>query len=286
MRSSIHGSKGDVGRRKLRRLWRIALALALLLGCGKDEMPPDALAVIDGQAITEADLLAEIARLPEKSQVRYDAADQRARLLDELITKEILVRAAREGGLDRDPTLEAELEAFERDRLVQAMERAAVEESVSEADVEAFYAANPSEFSREQVRVRHILVRERDLADSLRAELETGADFEALAREHSIDPSRARGGDLGQVPRGRMHPTFERAAFALTGPGELSPVIETRFGFHLIQLIEPTNQLTIPLERARAAIRERLEQEAVARLVESLREEAAISWLSGLPQPG
>ena len=61
-----------------------------------------------------------------------------------------------------------------------------------------------------------------------------GADFEALARELSDGPTSVRGGDLGQFGRRRMHPDFERAAFGLS-PGSVSDVVETPFGFHVIQ---------------------------------------------------
>ena len=64
-----------------------------------------------------------------------------------------------------------------------------------------------------------------------------GADFEALAKKRSEDSSAERGGDLGSVGRGLFAPAYETAAFALK-PGELSAVIETDFGFHVIQRVE------------------------------------------------
>lgn len=78
----------------------------------------------------------------------------------------------------------------------------------------------------------------RTMIDAVRAELLGGADFEALARERSEDGSAERGGDVGTLGRGRMAEAYEMAAFAL-GEGELSTVVETEFGFHVIQRLPP-----------------------------------------------
>lgn len=72
------------------------------------------------------------------------------------------------------------------------------------------------------------------LAERLKAELDAGGDFRALAHEHSDCPSSARGGDLGKFGKGQMVPEFEQAAFALAFT-EISDVVESPFGFHLIQ---------------------------------------------------
>jgi parvulin-like peptidyl-prolyl isomerase len=68
----------------------------------------------------------------------------------------------------------------------------------------------------------------------VQAKLEEGQSFEDLAREYSDGPTSVRGGDLGSFGRGMMTPNFEEAAFALE-PGEISDVVETPFGYHLIQ---------------------------------------------------
>jgi len=107
----------------------------------------------------------------------------------------------------------------------------------------------------EKVHTRHILVRykgaknaeasikrdakaARKLAEKVHAEATAaGADFAVIARKYSEDGSAERGGDLGSVGRGMFAPAFETAAFAL-GPGETSAVVETDFGFHVIQRVE------------------------------------------------
>ena len=93
---------------------------------------------------------------------------------------------------------------------------------VSHADADS---ASGSKLSREDAQ-KHI--------ENLRISIEDGAAFAEVARENSDCPSAGRGGDLGSFPKGAMVPEFEQAAFAL-GVGETSGVVETAFGFHLIQ---------------------------------------------------
>ena len=107
--------------------------------------------------------------------------------------------------------------------------------------------------------VRAEMARRRKLAEELRGRAATGADFGALAREHSEDPSsREQGGDLGTFSRGTHTRTFDEAAFALK-PGTLSNVVQTEYGFHVIKVSakEPARALT--LDEAMPEIRRRLE---------------------------
>ncbi|NFV79814.1 peptidylprolyl isomerase [Magnetospirillum aberrantis] len=76
-----------------------------------------------------------------------------------------------------------------------------------------------------------------DSINAMKAEIANGADFAELARQNSDCPSGEEGGDLGKFPRGAMVPEFDQAAFALE-PGQVSDVIETAFGYHLIQRTE------------------------------------------------
>ena len=79
----------------------------------------------------------------------------------------------------------------------------------------------------------------RSTAEELSARLQDGEDFEFLALVYSCDPGSSKiGGDLGFIRRGQMVSAFESAAFRLKNPMEISPVVETEFGFHIIQLLE------------------------------------------------
>ncbi len=101
---------------------------------------------------------------------------------------------------------------------------------------EALKAEAPT--TAEQIHARHILVATKEEAEAALARLKNGEDFAALAKELSTDTSNAEeGGDLGWFPRGQMVTAFDDAAFALQ-PGQLSDVVETQYGFHIIRVEE------------------------------------------------
>jgi len=114
----------------------------------------------------------------------------------------------------------------------------------------------------EQVHARHILVTTAEKAREVLAQLQAGGDFAALARQYSEDlTTRDNGGDLGFFPRGMMPPEFEEVAFALS-PGQVSDVVETPFGFHVIQVLEKDAAREVPPE-----------------MLQALRQQAFMDWL-------
>jgi peptidyl-prolyl cis-trans isomerase C len=163
---------------------------------------------------------------------------------------------------------------------------------VSEAEGKRYYEENPNFFQQpEQVHARHILIKVApDADDAAKAEarknieavekkVKAGEDFEALAKAHSQGPSGPKGGDLGFFGRGQMVAPFEEAAFALD-PGKVSGVVETEFGYHLIQSVEKKPAETISYEKAKDQITQFLKQEKmqgeVERYVEELKKTAKV----------
>lgn len=172
-------------------------------------------------------------------------------------------------------------------------ERIVPEVEVPADAADAFYRSHPDLFARpEQVRARHILIRVGEKADDatrtearerlagIREKAVAGADFAELARSHSDDPgSQQEGGDLGFFARGRMVKPFEEAAFALA-VDEISPVVETGFGYHLIQVTDRRPAGTVAFDEVEARIGEHLKQqrvrERIEQTVQTLREDAKI----------
>ena len=147
--------------------------------------------------------------------------------------------------------------------------------SVSTEDVRRFYDGTQDQMRQpEQLRLSHILksvdpeatTEERATAlaaiEDVLLEASSGADFAALAREHSEDLGSAQNGGELTVTRGQTVPPFEQAAFALE-PGGLSPVVETQFGYHIIKMLERIEGQLIPYEDVQAQIEQGLKQEAI-----------------------
>jgi parvulin-like peptidyl-prolyl isomerase len=137
---------------------------------------------------------------------------------------------------------------------------------VTDADIEAFYKLNNQLFSKpELLKLRTIAIAApaaqgvdqrrgaRVRTEALRQQLATGADFAQLARQHSDDPTRQWGGELDPAPLDKL-PEWMRAPAAKLKPGQLSPVIETAEGYHLLKLDERVPAVKVPLGEARQGI--------------------------------
>lgn len=163
---------------------------------------------------------------------------------------------------------------------------------VSEEDIKAFYDGNKDAFKQpEEVKASHILIKvdaagdaakkaeARKKIEEIQGKLKKGEDFATLAKASSDCPSKDRGGDLGTFGRGEMVKPFEDAAFALK-PGEVSDIVETQFGFHLIKSSEKKAEKTMSYEEVKDQIAERLKQEKelseATQYSEKLKEKAKI----------
>ena len=172
---------------------------------------------------------------------------------------------------------------------------------VSDEALEKYYRDNEYRLTLpEQVRVRHVLLSWKPLGqpDDKKALYEqmqeildkarAGEDFAQLATEYSDDSTRVNGGDVGLFRRGQMVPAFENAAFALQ-PGEISDIVETPFGLHIIKLEEREEARLLPLDEIRDQLRDHIREEAMENAVQAeyarLRAEADIAVLIPLPEP-
>jgi parvulin-like peptidyl-prolyl isomerase len=143
----------------------------------------------------------------------------------------------------------------------------------TEAEDKAYYDQHSAEFSGPaRIKVAHILVKDKALADKLLAELHQGGDFAALARENSMDPGSSKnGGEMEYFAKGEMVPEFEKAAFALEKPGQLSGVVKTPFGYHIIKLIAKKEAGQKTLEEAKADVERKVEKDKFDKWLEGLK---------------
>ena len=185
-------------------------------------------------------------------------------LLENMLKERILVQRVRQIGLEEDENVSSQIKAAveqirkEREEkikistqqaLVDAIIKVEVYDKVklSEEEIAEYYKENKEDFIKdEEYHLRHILVETLEEAEAILEKISGGADFAELAKEKSLCPSREKGGDLGFIARGRTVKPFEDAGFALK-PGEISEVVKTQFGYHIIKLeeISPERQKTL-----------------------------------------
>ena len=253
----------------------ILLAAALLASCSKAPQTaspfanPDVLAIVGTETITRADFEAARARHP----IASDA------LLDELIEHRALVQTARERGYDRDPQTIAALETLLANRVREEF-REAQKWEITPAEIETRYRANEKKFALPaKVRAAMIFVEapanfseekrteRRTAIETARAKAASAPEqFPALAAEFSYDQTtKYRGGDLGYLVENigaeELDPAILTAIFALKNPGDLSEIITTPKGFHLLKLHERTAPSMRPLVEATPQIRADLQRE-------------------------
>jgi len=158
--------------------------------------------------------------------------------------------------------------------------------AATEAEAKDFYDKNPDRFKQpEGVRASHILITANEKADdatkkAARARIDgilkrvkAGEDFAALAKENSQDGSASQGGDLGFFQKGRMVPAFDQAAFALK-PGEISDVVTTEFGYHIIKLTEKKDASTVPFDQVKPQVLEFLSNQKKQQHVDTFIQDA------------
>ncbi|MGQ9604060.1 MAG: peptidylprolyl isomerase [bacterium] len=230
----------------------------------------------------------------DKEKIKVEKSDIQERI-DEIAqrvgSKEALLERLEVMGMSED-ALRLELENGMR--IEKLIEKHSQVKKVSDEEARTFYDQNKERFVQpERIRASHILIQvdanasptekqaERKEAERILSELKKGADFAQLASQYSDCPSKQKGGDLGYFSRGQMVEPFEEAAYAL-GVGEISGIVETQYGYHIIKLTDRQETRVIPFEEVKPNlidyIQEEKKQEAIGKYLEGLRSSAKIEY--------
>ena len=170
---------------------------------------------------------------------------------------------------------------------------------ITDAQLKAFYDEHPEAFSKpESMRASHILIgvdadagteekeNAKQKADEILEKVKSGADFAELAKSESTCPSAQQGGDLGEFGRGQMVAPFENAAFGLES-GDVSEVVETQFGYHIIKATDKNPAAVVLFEEVKGRIEKQLKtqqvQQALMAKVEELRATSVIEFPARKP---
>lgn len=236
-----------------------------------------------GIIVTAQDVRNELQLMPAEVQVKLlTNPPQLKQLIDTIYLRRAAALDAEKQALDKQPAIQAKLK-LARDNLLGEAWIAQVDATVkpSEKELDTYarstYKAEPQRFEIPvQYHARHILVmgvsdENKAKAEKLLADLKAGANFEELAKQQSGDPgSAAKGGDLGWFAKGRMVKEFDEALDTLKNPGDLSGVVKSRFGYHIIKLEgrKPAKM------REFSEVQDQLHTEAKDKLIREAREQA------------
>lgn len=275
------------------KLIAAALCAAALFGCqggtpSTDSKPAakndgQVLADVNSGSITTGDFNRELKNLPDYLKAMADTPEGRKEMLDTMVIRELILQQAAKDGLDKGAEIEDKMRDLKKRLIVEAFlkKKVEIESQVSDADLQKFYEQNKEKFkSGEQIKASHILVKTEKEAKDVLAQIKAGGNFEELAKKSSVDSSAAKGGDLGWFGKGSMVPVFEKAALALK-EGQVSDVVKSDFGFHIIKLTGKRAAGIRPLEEVKdqikGAIMPSKQQEIFQKIKEELKKNAKIT---------
>lgn len=212
------------------------------------------LAIVDGREIRQSDFDILLQQIGPQRAMQFQSPEGQKQLLDELIHQELFLIDGKANKIQETEEFKTELE-FVKDNMIKqfAIRNLLDSVTVEENEIAEFYNENAGMFrSEESVTASHILVDNEEKAKVILDELKEKS-FEEAAKEYSSCPSSQNGGDLGEFTRGRMVPEFENAAFDME-VGQVSDVVPTQFGFHIIKVTDKKVAAQKSLEEAKEEI--------------------------------
>lgn len=270
----------------------IMLMLAVM-SCTKDKSAsaagngdikdPHVVAVVAGEKILDSDVEAVLSQLPEQARARYASPEGKKEFVSSLAEIKVMAMAAKKKGLDKDPEMKRKIEFLGDQVLARSLAESTVGQiKVSDEEITKFYNDNKDKFSVEyRIKLRHILVDGEAEAKAILADLKKGGDFSKLAQEKSKCPSSQKGGDLGWVTKGMMVPEFEKAAFGLK-KGQMSDVVKTNFGYHIIINDDEEAAKQRELPEVKDMIVKQIQgekgEEAVGKLIEQVKKDYPVTF--------
>lgn len=257
----------------------LVIALGIVIQCNAFAKDDGVVAKIGNKKITVNEFNKLVSSFDAERQKMLENNPQlKETVLTQLVQSIVLSDLAKKKGFDKRPEIKQQLEFFSDSFIATEYLKKEVAQKVviNPDEIKKYYDSHQEEFKTpEMVKARHILIRvapgssEEDKkkagekVEDLLKRVKGGEEFDKLAGEFSEDPgTKAKGGDLGLFPRGRMVKAFEDAAFALK-PGELSGIVETQFGYHLIKVEERKEPSIEPFEKAKEQISQKFAQEQV-----------------------
>jgi peptidyl-prolyl cis-trans isomerase C len=271
--------------------WALASTVAtvaiMLSACGKGQQAaapaPDTaasppVATVNGTPITRTEFDAYTTSLQQSRQQQGDLTpEQKAQVLDEMITMQLVSAQGVKDGVEKDPEVAARLDMVRMRILAEAESQKYLKgKEPTDAELHAEYDTAIAAMDRTEYHARHILVASKEQADALIKKIKGGAKFEDVAKAESSDNSKTSGGDLGWFTLARMVKPFGDAVRGLKKGEMTQEPVQTQFGWHIIKL-EDTREVTPPpFEQVKAQVSNGAIQKKLQAYVEELKNNAKI----------
>jgi peptidyl-prolyl cis-trans isomerase C len=243
-------------------------------------------ATVNGTPLHHSDVVASARGLPEQYQQQIDLIFPA--LVERLVGLELLAQAGRDANLANDPEVQKMMKAYESQAIRQVYMTNLIHDGVTDAEIQkrydAYVAANPP---KTEIHARHILLKTKEEAVAVIAELDKGANFAELAKTKSTDPAASNGGDLGYFLPEEMVKPFADAAMALEKGKYTETPVQTEFGWHVIFLVDKRERKPPSLDEMKQELQSQVAEEIVGKKVEVLRAKAKIQLFNpdGTPRP-
>jgi len=232
------------------------------------------LATVNGEPITEA--VFELYQQQMRARAPGNpAALNRETILNEVINLELARQSGEKEGVGKDTKVQLQIEQQKRAVLASAaIQQHMSAHPVTDEELNKIYEEQVPKGN--EYKARHILVEEEDTAKKLIAELDKGADFSELAKEHSTGPSGKSGGELGWFSPRQMVAPFSEAAASLEKGGYTKAPVKTQFGWHII-ILDDSRATTPPsFEQVKPQLQAFVQKQRVQQYITGLREDATI----------
>jgi len=242
---------------------------------------------VNGQKFTYSQVMEAKANLPKQYQ---SAPDDKIFpvLLNQAVDTYLIEKAAAAAGLENKPEVKKAIEKAKEGIIAQAYLLDKVKDKITDAAIQTKYDEVIKNFPKEkEIHLRHILVDNKETAQSVIKALKNGTDFKKLAQTKSKDGTAKQGGDLGFFRKSELPKELAEAAFLLT-PGTYSQEpVKTDFGWHVLMVEEVRDAVPPKFEDIKNELKGLMTQEAVGALVKQLRSTAKIELFdqAGKPMP-
>jgi peptidyl-prolyl cis-trans isomerase C len=201
----------------------------------------------------------------------------RQRILRNMIERRLFAAEARKRRMNEDPEIQRAIFRAVNEVLADFLVKSEMQRlDLSDPALLEYYKANEGAFTTGgRVKARHIVVATEEEAKEALREVQGGKDFAKVASERNIDASRKTGGELGWVPRGVMVKPFDEALFSLSA-GEVSPIVKTNFGFHIIKVEEIEAPKVRPFDVVKTEIRKRMVDDHIRKLEQEIEKQVPV----------